>query len=64
MKILHILNSNAYSGAENVVITMINNMGNGFESILRYLLGKNNYILAKKFDKVVINKQMGEIYYE
>ena len=31
MKVLHILNSNKYSGAENVVITIIKNMPQNFE---------------------------------
>ena len=33
MKILHILNSNKFSGAENVAITIINNMKNDNEII-------------------------------
>lgn len=33
MKVLHLLKSNAYSGAENVVITMIRNMPPGVEPI-------------------------------
>lgn len=49
LKVLHILNSNSYSGAENVVITIINNMKDKVEGIylsregsIRKVLEENN----------------------
>lgn len=46
MKVLHVLNTNSYSGAENVAITIINHMSN-VESIYLSLNGPISEILKK-----------------
>lgn len=46
-RVLHILNSNSYSGAENVVITIINNMNNLYEFAYACPEGPIAHILKK-----------------
>ncbi|MCI8911836.1 MAG: glycosyltransferase [Clostridia bacterium] len=61
MKVLHILNSNKYSGAENVVITIIKNMPQNFECCYLSCSGPiektllENGIRFKLVDKLSIN---------
>ena len=61
-KILHILNSRSYSGAENVVISIINNTKDDFESVylskdgnIRDVLGENN-ILFYPVEKLTVTE--------
>lgn len=57
MKILHLLSSNSLSGAENVVIDIINNIGNGYDSYYCSPDGSIREVLAdKQIDFVPIDK--------
>ena len=62
MKVLHILNTNNFSGAENVVINIINNMKNNNELVyvspegpIRDYLEEND-IMYEPIKKVSINE--------
>lgn len=69
MRILHILNSNKFSGAENVVITIIKNMPNNYNCIYMCVRGpieekllENGitYFLVNKLSKTNIRKAIKE----
>ena len=63
MRIMHVLNSNSFSGAENVAVTIINHLEKeGYESIYVSLDGPINNILAQKNIKFFPIKKMN-IYY-